>query len=297
MNNKQNNNKQKIITVALAGAPNAGKSTLTNYFVGEKVSIISPKVQTTRDLIRGVFIENNTQIVFVDTPGVFIPKKARLLERKIVKTAWSGIKDAELVCLLIDATEPFTAKVKMILDEFKKNDINNVLVLNKVDSVKKPKLLDLTKQITDYYPNFKEIFMISAKTGEGTNKLKEYILNQATEGEWIFKDDEITDAPIKFLASEITREKLFLKLKQELPYSVDVETEKWEEFENGDIRIQQVIYVLKENQKSIILGRKGQLIKEIGMEVREELKKLLNRKIHLFLFVKTKGDWIEEKFN
>lgn len=289
-------NKQKILTVAIAGAPNAGKSTLTNYFVGEKVSIISPKVQTTRDLIRGVFVDGETQIVFVDTPGVFIPKKARLLERKIVKTAWSGIRDAELVCLMIDATEGFTNKIKVILDQFKEKEINNILVLNKVDVVKKPKLLELTKQITDYYPDFKEIFMISAKTGEGTEKLKEYLLKQAQEGEWIFKDDEITDAPIKFLASEITREKLFLKLEEELPYSVDVETEKWEEFKNGDIKIQQVIYITKENQKSIILGKRGQLIKQVGMEVREELGKFLNRKVHLFLFVKVKEKWVEEKF-
>ena len=289
-------NKQKILTVALAGAPNAGKSTLTNYLVGEKVSIISPKVQTTRDLIRGVFVENNTQIIFIDTPGVFIPKKARLLERKIVKTAWSGIRDAELACLLIDSTEGFTQKIKIILDEFKKKEINNILVLNKVDLVKKPKLLDLTKQITDYYPDFKEIFMISAKTGEGVDKLKDYLVKQAVEGEWVFKDDEITDAPIKFLASEITREKLFLKLNQELPYAVDVETENWEEFNNGDIKIQQVIYVLKENQKSIILGKRGQLIKEVGSEAREEIGKFLNRKVHLFLFVKIKEDWVEEKF-
>ena len=291
-----NETKQKTLTVALAGAPNAGKSTLTNYLVGEKISIISPKVQTTRDLIRGVFVEGDTQIILVDTPGVFIPKKARLLERKIVKTAWSGIRDAELVCLLIDATEGFNNKIKIILDEFKKKEINNILVLNKVDAVKKPTLLELTKKITDYYPDFKEIFMISAKTGEGVDKLKQYILNQATEGEWIFKDDELTDIPLKFLASEITREKLFLKLDKELPYNVDVETEKWEEFDNGDIKIQQVIYVSRENQKSIILGKKGQLIKEVGTEARQELSKFLEKKVHLFLFVKLKTDWIEDKF-
>ena len=291
-----NETKQKTLTVALAGAPNAGKSTLTNYLVGEKISIISPKVQTTRDLIRGVFVEDNTQIILVDTPGVFIPKKARLLERKIVKTAWSGIRDAELVCLLIDATEGFNNKIKIILDEFKKKEINTILVLKKVDAVKKPTLLELTKKITDYYPDFKEIFMISAKTGEGVDKLKQYILNQATEGEWIFKDDELTDIPLKFLASEITREKLFLKLDKELPYNVDVETEKWEEFDNGDIKIQQVIYVSRENQKSIILGKRGQLIKEVGTEARQELSKFLEKKVHLFLFVKLKADWIEDKF-
>ena len=187
-------------------------------------------------------------------------------------------------------------KVKIIIDEFKKKEVENILVLNKVDLVKKTKLLELTKEITDYYPDFKEIFMISAETGEGVDKLKNYILSRAKQGEWIFKDDELTDVPLKFLASEITREKLFLKLNQELPYSVDVETEKWEEFDNGDIKIQQVIYVLKENQKSIILGKRGKLIKEIGMESRQELQKFLNKKVHLFLFVKLKENWIEEKF-
>ena len=198
--------------------------------------------------------------------------------------------------MLIDSTEKFGNKVKIIIDEFKKKEVENILVLNKVDLVKKTKLLELTKEITDYYPDFKEIFMISAETGEGVDKLKNYILSRAKQGEWIFKDDELTDVPLKFLASEITREKLFLKLNQELPYSVDVETEKWEEFENGDIKIQQVIYVLKENQKSIILGKRGKLIKEIGMESRQELQKFLNKKVHLFLFVKLKENWIEEKF-
>lgn len=289
-------NNQKILSVALAGTPNAGKSTLTNYLVGEKVSIISPKVQTTRDLIRGVFVEKDTQIILLDTPGVFIPQKARLLERKIVKTAWSGIREADLTCLLIDSTKKFENKVKIIIDEFRKKNINNVLVLNKVDLVKKIKLLELAKQITDYYSDFKEIFMISAETGEGVEELKKYILSKAKKGSWIFKEDELTDIPMKFLASEITREKLFLKLNQELPYSIDVETENWQEFNNGDIKIQQVIYVLRENQKSIILGKRGQLIKEVGMEAREELQKFLNKKVHLFLFVKIKENWIEEKF-
>ena len=291
------NNKKKILTVTLAGAPNAGKSTLINYFIGEKISIISPKVQTTRDIIKGIYIEDNTQIIFIDTPGVFIPKKARLLERKIVKTAWSGIREGELVCLLIDSTEQFSNKIKIILDQFKKDNINSIIILNKIDLIKKTKLLELIKKIEEYYPNYNEIFMISAKTGEGVDKLKKYILDKAEYGDWIFNDDEITNIPIKFLASEITREKLFLKLKEELPYSIDVETEKWEEFKNGDIKIQQVIYVLKENQKSIILGKKGQLIKEIGIEAKTELEKTLNKKVHLFLFVKLKSDWIEEKFS
>jgi GTP-binding protein Era len=288
--------KQKVLTVALAGAPNAGKSTLMNNIIGEKISIISPKVQTTRDLIRGVFVQKETQIIFTDTPGVFIPEKVRLLERKIVKTAWSGIRDADMACLLIDSTERFTEKIKIILDEFKKREIKCVLALNKVDAVRKPKLLELTTQLTEYYPAFGEIFMISGKTGEGVDHLIKYLMEQAQDGEWVFKEDEISDVPVKFLASEVTREKLFLQLDEELPYSIDVETEKWEEFKNGDIRIQQVISVLKESQKAIILGKGGRTIKQIGIEAREELGNYFEKKVHLFLFVKVKEDWIEEKF-
>lgn len=287
---------ERLLTVALAGAPNAGKSTLLNHLIGEKVSIMSPKVQTTRDLIRGILIDDETQIIFIDTPGVFIPKKARLLERKIVKTAWSGIRTADLTCLLVDSAEGFNQKIKTILDEFKSKEIDAILILNKVDLVHKPKLLDLTTKITEYYPDFKEIFMISAKDGHGVDALKKYLLTQSVESPWIYNDDEITDAPMKFLASEITREKLFLKLNKELPYSIDIETENWEEFKNGDIKIQQVIYVLRENQKSIILGKRGNLLKEVGTEARKELEEFLGKKVHLFLFVKVKENWIEEKF-
>jgi len=288
---------QKILVVALAGLPNAGKSTLMNRLVGEKISIMSPKVQTTRDLIRGVFIKDSTQIVFVDTPGVFIPKKTRLLERRIVKTAWSGIRDADLVCLLLDSTAGFNGKIKVILDELKKNEKTCVLVLNKIDLIKKIKLLSLIKSITDYYPDFKEVFLLSAKTGTGVEDLENYLVSQAVCGDWLFNDDEITDVPLKFLASEITREKLFLRLQEELPYAIDVQTEKWEEFNNGSVKIQQVIYVLKENQKSIVLGKKGQLIRDVGIESRMELERFLNKRVHLFLFVKLKEDWIEEKFS
>ncbi|MDR2527207.1 MAG: GTPase Era [Rickettsiales bacterium] len=286
----------KTLTVAIAGTPNAGKSTLVNYLVGKKISIISPKVQTTRDLIRGIFIEKDVEIIIVDTPGVFIPKKARLLERKIVKTAWSGIMDSDMAIVLVDGTQKFNNKLKIIFDEIKKKNLKAVIAINKVDIIKKPKLLTLTNDIANYFPDYNEIFYISAKTGEGVANLKEYILKNAMDGEWKFKEDEITDIPLKFLASEITREKLFLELEQELPYNVDVETEKWEEFNNGDVKIQQVIYVLKENQKSILLGKKGQFIKKIGIESRQELEKFLERKVHLFLFIKLKADWIEDKF-
>ncbi|MDR0423421.1 MAG: GTPase Era [Rickettsiales bacterium] len=286
----------KTLNVALAGIPNVGKSTLINQLVGEKISIVSPKIQTTRNLIRGVFVEGDTEIILIDTPGVFIPKKARLLERKIVKTAWGGIRDADLVCVLVDTTKGFDSKTKIIFDEIVKKELKAIVVLNKVDIVKKPKLLLLTNEIISYFPNYNEIFMISAKTGEGTDKLKQYLISQAKEGEWFFKNDELTDMPLKFLASEITREKIFYKLQQEIPYSIYVETEKYEELDNGSIKINQIIYVFKEKQKSIVLGKGGKMLKEIGIEAREELSKYLDRKVHLFLFVKAKENWVEEKF-
>lgn len=290
------NQNKKCITVTLAGVPNAGKSTLMNYLVGEKVSIVSPKVQTTRDLIRGILVEDNAQIIFIDTPGVFIPKKTRLLERKIVKTAWSGIMNGDIVCLLIDVKDGFTSKIKTILDSLKEKEIKAILVLNKVDLIKKSKLLELTKQLTDYYPDFDKVFMISAKTGHGVEDLKKYLIESAPESEWIYPEDEVTDVPMKFMTSEITREKLFLNLKEELPYSVDVVTESWEEFDNGDLKINQVIFVLKENQKSIVLGKRGSMIKRVNMQAREEIKELTERKVHLYLFVKVKADWIAKKF-
>jgi GTP-binding protein Era len=290
---KQN---KKCLTVALAGIPNAGKSTLMNNLVGEKISIVSPKVQTTRDLIRGILVENNSQIIFIDTPGIFTPKKARMLEKKIVKTAWTGIMDAEVVCLLIDVIDGLTHKVKVALDNLKKRDVKAILILNKVDLIHKPKLLELTKEITTYYPDFDKVFMISAKNGHGVNDLKNYLIEIAPKGEWIYPEDDITDVPMKFMASEITREKLFNALKEELPYSIDVVTENWEEFKNGDIKINQVIYVLKENQKNIIVGKRGERIKKINIEARQEISKLTERKVHLFLFVKVKEDWIAKKW-
>jgi GTPase len=287
---------KKCFTVTIAGIPNAGKSTLINKLVGEKVSIVSPKAQTTRDLIRGILVEGNTQLIFVDTPGVFIPKKMRLLEKKIVKTAWTGINDAQLVCLMVDAHTGFNEKVKIILDNIKKRKVKTVLILNKVDLVHKPNLLTLTKQLTTYYPDFEKVFMISAENGHGVKDLKNYLIETAPTGDWLYPEDEVTDVPLKFMASEITREKLFRALQKEVPYSIDVETEKWEEFKNGDIKIQQVIYVLKENQKKIVVGKGGKILKLVNIRAREEISKLLNRKIHLFLFVKVKSDWIEKKW-
>jgi len=288
---------KKCFTVALAGIPNAGKSTLMNNLVGEKISIVSPKVQTTRDLIRGILVEDNTQIIFIDTPGVFNPKKARMLEKKIVKTAWTGIMDAQTVCVLVDVVAGFTEKVKTIIDGIRKKEVKNViLVLNKVDLIHKPKLLALTKQLTEYYPAFKKVFMISAKKGHGVEDLKNYLIKNAPAGEWMYPEDEITDVPLKFMASEITREKLFKNLQEELPYSIDVETESWETFKNGDLKISQVIYVLKENQKNIVIGKGGKTIKMVNIQAREEISRLTERKVHLFLFVKVKEDWIAKRW-
>ncbi len=295
--NKFNVENQKCIKVAFAGVPNAGKSSLMNALIGEKISIVSPKVQTTRDIIRGILIEGNTQVIIIDTPGIFVPKDSRLLERKIVKTAWSGVKDADVVFVIVDASEGINKKVQTLIEVMKTKCEKINFILNKVDLVKKPKLLELATKLQELYPNFDKLFMVSALDKTNLDKLKSYLIEIAPKGEWIFKDDEITDAPMKFLASEITREKLFLKLKEDLPYSVDVETEKWEDFNNGDIKIQQVIKVFKESQKAIILGKNGSMLKEINIQARKELEAFFNKKVHLFLFVQVNDKWINEKFS
>lgn len=295
--NKVNVENQKCIKVAFAGVPNAGKSSLMNALVGEKISIVSPKIQTTRDIIRGIFVEDNTQVIIIDTPGIFVPKDNRLLERKIVKTAWSGVKDADVVFVIVDASEGINKKVKTLIEVMKTKCSKINFILNKVDLVQKPKLLDLANKLQELYPDFERIFMVSATTGVNLDKLKEYLVEIAPKSPWIFKDDELTDVPMKFLASEITREKLFTKLREDLPYSIDVETEKWEDFDNGDIKIQQVIKVFKESQKAIVLGKGGSMLKQINIEAREELEKFFGRKVHLFLFVQIDEKWVNEKFS
>ncbi len=293
----ENNTKkiQKCLKVAFAGLPNAGKSSLTNAFVGEKISIITPKVQTTRDIIKCVYVEDNTQIIIIDTPGLFIPKKDRLLERKIVKNAWNGIQEADVVCIIIDSIEGVSERVKTIINDIEKKQDDFIFILNKIDLVPKVKLLEMAKTLDDLYPNYKQLFMLSAMTGENLNKLKNYLLEIAPERPWLFNNDEITDAPMKFLAAEITREKLFMKLKEDLPYSVDVITEKWEEFKNGSIKIQQVIRVLKDSQKAIVIGKNGSMLKKVNIESRKEIEKLFGLKVHLYIFVKIENKWIDEK--
>ncbi len=283
---------QKCGFIALIGPPNAGKSTLSNYLVGEKVSIISPKVQTTRNTIKAILVEDKTQIIFLDTPGIFIPKKNRILERVIVKSAWQGIKDADNVCLLVDTTKGCDSHIKSIILDLKKHKINPIIVINKIDLVKKAKLLTIIAELSKN--GLEEIFVICADTGEGIAELKSHLIKITKKSPWVFSGDEITDAPVKFLASEITREKIFIKLHQDLPYAVHIENDSWQNLDNGDVKIYQTIYVLRESQKAIVIGKRGTMIKEIGELARIDIAKMVGvKKVHLFLMVKVKN-WMNK---
>jgi GTPase len=274
--------------VTLLGATNAGKSTLVNQLVGTKVSIVSHKVQTTRSLVRGIITEGDTQIVLVDTPGIFKPR--RRLDRAMVSTAWSGAKDADIVLFIVDAERGFAGDAGSILDSLKDSKARNVLVLNKVDRVDPPKLLDLAGYAAQT-AKFEKVFMISALNGSGCKDLVKWLSEALPEGPWFYPADEISDMPMRNLAAEITREKIYERLHQELPYHSHVETEKWEEMKNGDVRIQQVIYVERDSQRKIVLGHKGETIKAIGQSSRMELAGILEQKVHLFLFVKVRENW------
>lgn len=287
------NKKQKFAQIALIGAPNAGKSTLANFLVGQKISIVSPKVQTTRNTIKAIMVEGETQIVFLDTPGVFIPKTTRPLERAIVRAAWQAIKEADFVCLLIDANKGLGDNNEQILKDLEFHKIKPIIVINKVDSIQKEKVLGMIAELASR--GFEQIFLISATTGDGVAPLKKYLIEIAGAAPWQFNDDEITDAPMKFVAAEITREKLFLKLSQDLPYSLYVKTDSWEDLNNGQVKIKQTIVVLKESQKMIVLGKGGSMIKQIGEESRKDIGEILGTKVHLFLFVKVEEDWINKK--
>ena len=291
------NKQKKFSQIALIGAPNAGKSTLTNFLVGQKISIVSPKVQTTRNTIKAIMIEEETQIVFLDTPGVFIPKTTRPLERAIVRDAWQAIKEAGFVCLLIDASKITDNGLgdnnNQIMKDLEFHKITPIIAINKVDSVRKEKILGTIAQLAGR--GFENIFLISASTGDGVDALKNHLIAISPEAPWQFNDDEITDAPMKFVASEITREKLFLKLNQDLPYSLYVKTDSWETLNNGQVKIKQTIFVLKESQKMIVLGKGGSMIKQIGEESRKDIGEVLGTKVHLFLFVRVEEDWINKK--
>lgn len=274
--------------VALIGAPNAGKSTLVNQLVGAKVSIVTHKVQTTRAIVRGIATHDNAQIVFVDTPGIFKPK--RRLDTAMVTTAWGGAKDADVVVLLIDAERGIRGDADAILDRLKDVQQPMLLVLNKVDRVKPETLLALAAAANERVP-FKRTFMVSALTGSGCKDLLDYLAETLPSGPWYYPEDQISDLPMRQLAAEITREKLYLRLHQELPYSSHIETEKWEEKKDGSVRIEQVIYVERDSQKKIVLGHKGETIRAIGQAARAEIAEILEQKVHLFLFVKVRENW------
>jgi GTP-binding protein Era len=278
--------------VAIVGAPNAGKSTLTNALVGQKVAIVSPKVQTTRTRLMGIAIDGETQLMLVDTPGIFAPR--RRLDRAMVAAAWEGAQDADVVVLVVDAKAGLREQVDAILESLAKRPGVKFLVLNKVDVTAKEKLLILTQRILEK-ASFDEIFMISAATGDGVADLSKALSARMPEGPWHFPEDQVSDVTTRLLAAEITREQLYLQLHEELPYDSTVETEKWEERRDGSAAIHQQILVARETQRAIVLGKGGARIKQIGQAAREEMATQLGRKVHLFLHVKVKADWAEDR--
>ncbi len=279
--------------ITLIGEPNAGKSTLLNRMVGAKVSIVTHKVQTTRTRIRGVAMEGDAQLVFVDTPGLFKPR--RRLDRAMVAAAWGGAADADIVILMVEAHRGITEGVERILEGL--DEIGQgrtvALAINKIDKVPSEALLSLTSDLNSRFP-FTETFMISAERGHGVDDLRKWLANELPEGPWLYPEDQIADLPLRMIAAEMTREKLTLRLHQELPYQLTVETENWEERKDGSAKIDQVIYVMRDGHKGIVLGKKGETIKAVSQAARAELEDFLDRKIHLFLQVKVRPNWLEE---
>ena len=278
--------------IAILGAPNVGKSTLLNRVVGAKVSIVSPKVQTTRTRVLGIVVRGGSQIVFIDTPGLFTPR--RRLDRAMVGAAWGGASDADAVLLLVDAARGIDADTRAIVDRLKASKRRALLALNKVDVVAKPKLLDLAAAL-DAEGIFDAIFMISAETGDGVDDLLDDLAGRLLPGPWMFPEDQISDMPLRLLAAEITREKLYLQLHKELPYAATVETETWDERKDGSVAIEQVIFVRRESQRAIVLGHKGARIKAIGASARIDLEEILDKRVHLFLFVKVREKWEDDR--
>ena len=284
---------QRAGFVALIGEPNAGKSTLTNRMVGAKVAIVTHKVQTTRARLRGVALEGDAQIVMVDTPGLFRPR--RRLDRAMVTAAWGGAADSDVIVLLIEAHRGVTEGVAAILEQLEQVGAGRkvALAINKIDRVEAPALLALTQAMNDRYP-FAETFMISAEKGHGCDDLRRWLAGQMPAGPWLYPEDQIADLPLRMIAAEMTREKLTLRLHQELPYQLTVETESWEERDDGSARVDQVIYVVRDGHKGIVLGKHGETIKAVGKAAREELEEFLGRKIHLFVQVKVRPNWLDE---
>ena len=279
--------------VALIGEPNAGKSTLLNHFVCSKVSIVTHKVQTTRTKIRGIVIENNSKIVFVDTPGLFKPR--RRLDRAMVAAAWGGAADADVIVLLIEANRGVTDGVEKIVGDLLRSSEDRIVVLaiNKIDKVKSPVLLSLTKQMNELF-DFSKTFLISADRGFGAKDLKIWLADKMPDGPWFYPDDQIADLPLRMIAAEITREKLTLRLHQELPYQLTVETENWVEKKDGSVKVDQIIYVSRGGHKGIILGNRGETIKAISIASRVELEAFIGKRVHLFCQIKVREKWLNE---
>ncbi|MGD2025925.1 MAG: GTPase Era, partial [Methyloceanibacter sp.] len=277
--------------VALIGAPNSGKSTLTNSLVGTKVSIVTHKAQTTRGPVRGIVLAGDAQVILVDTPGIFQPR--RRLDRAMAQAAWERAGDADLVALVVDAARGLDDKLEPIVKQLPEINRPVVAVLNKVDLVKKPALLSLTSELLAQR-TFDEIFMVSALTGDGVDDLRAYLASTVPNGPWLFPDDQLTDASLRQTGAEITREKLFLRLHEELPYALTVETTEWKVLKDQSVRIEQTIFVERESQRRIVLGSKGQMIKEIGQASREEISEIAGVPVHLFLFVKVRERWGED---
>jgi GTPase len=277
--------------VAVIGAPNVGKSTLVNALTGSKVTIVSPKVQTTRSTVRGIAVVGDAQLIFVDTPGIFAPR--RRLDRAMVAMAWSGAHDADIVALMIDARRGVDDEAEAILTRLADLAAPKVLVVNKVDLVEKPSLLALVREANERHA-FTATFLISALSGDGMAALKEWLATHVPPGPWLYPEDQISDAPMRALAAEITREKIYRRLHQELPYRSTVETDVWKELRGGSVRIEQTIYVERESQRKIALGKGGQAIKAIGAEARKEIADLIGKPVHLFLFVKVREGWADD---
>ena len=277
--------------VALIGAPNSGKSTLTNALVGAKISIVTHKAQTTRGPVRGIALIGTSQVILVDTPGIFQPK--RRLDRAMSQAAWERAGDADIVAVVIDAQRGLDAALEPLLSHLPEVRRPRIAILNKIDLVKKQDLLQLAAELSSR-ARFEEVFMVSALTGDGVAELRTYLAKAVPEGPWLFPEDQLTDASLRQTAAEITREKLFLRLHEELPYRLTVETTDWKELKDGSVRIEQTIYVERENQRKIVLGAKGQTIKEIGSAARADITEVAGVPVHLFLFVKVRERWAED---
>jgi GTPase len=278
--------------VALIGAPNAGKSTLLNRLVGRKLAIVTPKPQTTRTRLLGIATEGSTQIIYVDTPGIFAPR--RRLDRAMVAAAWSGAEDADEAVLMVDAARGVDRDTRRILERLAERGRKSILALNKIDLVRRESLLGLADRLSRE-ARLDLVFMISARTGDGVDDLKRHLAAALPEGPWLFPEDQLSDMPERVIAAEVTREQVFLQLRDELPYGSTVETERWEDKNDGSARIEQVIFVQRPSQRAIMLGQGGQRIKAIGARARAELERMLERRVHLFLFVKVRENWVEDR--